>query len=106
VVLEEHRIVRAKMDLGYRNNFALHLTGAGAELKLGHIAQAGSFAPARLAYQIPDIQRRTARAASESGLLVHALAPLALDTFERLGYVSRIGHKRSTSFKNISTLPG
>ena len=36
-----------------------------------------------------------------AALFVHALAPLALDAFERLGQVSGVGHWGSTSIKNI-----
>ena len=84
VVLEEDRVVRAQMDFGHRNDFAFHLAGAGAELKLGHVAEARGFAPAGLADQVANVERSAARAAGERGLLVHALAPLALDAFERL----------------------
>src|ERR1700733_3172129 len=91
-MLEEDRVVRAEMDLGHRNNFTLHLAGAGAELKLRHVAQTRSFAPPRLAHQVANVQWRAARTAGERGLLVHALAPLALDPFERLGRMNRVGH--------------
>src|ERR1700734_2999388 len=91
-MFEEYRIVRAQVNFRYRNDFAFHLAGAGAELKLGHVAEAWSFAPARLADQITDIQRRAARTAAERGLLVHALAPLALDPFEWLSCGDCVGH--------------
>src|ERR1700734_129828 len=81
------------MDFGHRNNFTFHLARAGAELKLGHVAETRSFAPARLAHQVANIQRSAARPAGERGLFVHALAPLALDSFERLGSRSRIAHR-------------
>src|SRR5580692_5934469 len=80
------------MDLGYRNDFTFHLAGAGAETKLGHIAQARGFAPTGLAHQVADIEGRAACAAGESGLLVHALAPLALDAFQRIGSVNCVAH--------------
>src|SRR5580658_885738 len=80
------------MDLGYGNDFAFHLAGTGAETKLGHLAQARSFAPAGLAHQVAKTEGRAAGAAGERGLLVHALAPLALAAFERLGSVNSVAH--------------
>src|SRR5580704_2042920 len=80
------------MDLGYGNDFAFHLAGTGAETKLGHIAQARGFAPAGLAHQVANIEGRAARPAGERGLLVHALAPLALDAFEWIGSVNCVAH--------------
>ena len=46
------------------------------------------------AHQVADIEWRSARAAGRGGLLVHALAPLALDAFERNSgwHMSCVGH--------------
>ena len=92
VVFEKHRIIRAQVNFRHRDDLAFHLARAGAELKLGHVAQARSFAPARFADQIANIERRPAGAASERGFLVLALAPLALNAFEWLGYWDRFRH--------------
>ena len=97
VMFEEDRIVRAQVNFGHRNDLAFHLAGAGAELKLGHVAQARGFPPARFADQITDIQRRAARMTGERGLGVHALAPLALDPFERLGRTAQTTPPRAWS---------
>src|SRR5260370_36841433 len=90
-------VAMAQVDLGHGHDFSLHLAGAGVELKLGHVPEPWRFPPARLAHQAANIQRSPARAASERGLLVHSLAPLALNSLERFAYahVRHIGHTNS-----------
>src|SRR5581483_4117998 len=90
VVLEEDRVIRAEMDFGDGHDFPFHLAGARAELKFGHVAEARRFAPAGLAYQVANVERRSASAAGERGFIVLALAPLALDPLQGLG---GIGHQ-------------
>src|SRR5664279_2833164 len=87
-------VAEINLGPGDGDDLAFHLAGAGAELNLGHIANAGRFAPAGFTDQIPDIEGSSASAAGQRGLLVHALAPLALDSFERFdcGAVSGFDH--------------
>src|SRR5437588_6147469 len=87
----------AQVDLGHWHDFSLHLTGAGVELKFGHVPEPRRLPPARLANEVADIQRRPARAASERSLLVHSLTPLALNSLQRFarGNVGRVGHTNS-----------
>src|ERR1019366_2275873 len=60
VMLEKNGIALAQVNFGNGNNLAFHLTGARAELDLGHVADTWSFAPSRFAHQIADIERRAA----------------------------------------------
>ena len=46
VMFEEDGIVGAQVNFGHRNNFAFHLTGAGAELELGHVPETRGLSPA------------------------------------------------------------
>src|SRR5579863_5957108 len=104
-MLEEDRVARAQVDLGHRHDLALHLARTGAEMDLGHVLDPRSFAPSRFAHQIPDIERRAASPARKRGLVVHALAPLALDTLQWLGRcrVCRVAHREQYNNRTLSS---
>src|SRR5579862_9682135 len=104
-MLEEDRVARAQVDLGHRHDFAFHLACTRAEMDLGHVLDPRSFAPSRFAHQIPDIERRAAGPAGKRGLVVHALAPLALDAFEWLSgcRVYRVAHREQYSNRTLSS---
>ena len=89
-MLEEDGIAGPQIDLGGRYDFAFHLAGARAEVDLCHVTDARRLAPTRFADQIANIERRSAGAARRGGLLVHTLAPLALDALERRGFSHRV----------------
>src|ERR1700686_3777042 len=82
-MLEKNRVTGSEINFCHRYDLTFHLATAGAELELRHVLDARSFAPSRLADQIANVERRTAGAASESSLVVHTLAPLALNAFYR-----------------------
>src|SRR5579864_6575695 len=82
-MFKEYRVASAEIDFGHRHDLALHLATAGTELELRHVFDARSLAPAGFADQVADVERRSAGAAGQSGLVVHALAPLALNAFYR-----------------------
>ncbi len=79
VVLEEDGVAGRQVHLGHRHDLPFHLAGAGAELDLGHVLDAGRLAPARGADQVLDVEGRAARAAGHGIHLVLAPAPLALE---------------------------
>jgi len=82
VMFEEDGVSGAEVDLGGGNDLALHLASARAEVDLRHVLDPGRLAPARFADQIANIERSSAGAAGQSSLLIHALAPLALNPFQ------------------------
>src|SRR6185437_12584992 len=82
VMLKEDRVAGPQVNLGGRNNIAFHLASARVKVDLGHVAYAGRFPPAGFAYDIADVERLSASSAGQCGLVVHALAPLALDSFK------------------------
>src|ERR1039457_4982247 len=92
MVLEKDRVARSQVDLGHRHDLALHLTGAGAEMNLGHVADPRSLPPSGLAHQVAYVEWRSTGAARQRGLLVHPLAPLALDTLELRCRDGAVGH--------------
>src|SRR5437764_10356641 len=83
VMLEIDCIARRKIQLCDGHYLAFDLTRALPELKLRHVLEARRFTPTRLADQILDVQRRSTGATGRRALLVHALAPLALQSLYR-----------------------
>src|SRR5215831_15897089 len=93
-MLKEHGIALAQVDLRDGHDLALNLAGAQAKVNFRHVANARRLAPARFAYQIADVERRSTRAARKRALLVLRRTPLADDPFKRLGSNGRVGDAR------------
>src|SRR5262249_25142032 len=79
VMLEEYRIVLTEIDLRNGNDLALDLASASAKAYLGHVLDPRSLTPPGFAHQVFDVERRPARATRHSRLLIHRLAPLAMN---------------------------
>src|SRR5277367_2280728 len=84
-MFEEDGVSGTEIDFGGGYDFALYLAGACAEVDLRHVADAGRFAPSGVADNIADVERRATCGAGRRRLLVHALTPLALDSFKGCG---------------------
>src|SRR6185369_2769857 len=63
MMFKEYRIVRAEIYLRNGHDLTFDLAGASAEADLSHVLDPGSFSPTRLANQVFDVERSTARTA-------------------------------------------
>src|SRR3982074_1444599 len=85
MMLEINGITLAQIDFRHRHNLAFDLASARAEMNLGHVLDARSFAPTRLAYQIANVQRSAASPARDRGLFILGLTPFASDARNGIG---------------------
>ncbi len=91
VVLEEHPVALAQVELGHRDQLALDLAGAVGEPELGHVLEPGRFLPPGVADQVAGVEGRTAgRAGGLSGVVL-GFAPLTLDPVHGAGRYHRRG---------------
>jgi hypothetical protein len=63
MMFKEYRIVRAEIYLRNGHDLAFDLTRASSKTDLRHVLDPGSFSPTRLANQVFDVERSTARTA-------------------------------------------
>jgi hypothetical protein len=79
VVLEVDALAGREIDLEDGDDLALDLAGAAAEVDAGHVAQARRLAPAGVADEVLDVERRPARPARRVAGRVLGVAPLAFE---------------------------
>ncbi len=84
MMLEKDAVALAEANLRDGDDFPFNLAGASvAEANFGHVAQPRRFAPAGIADEVLDVERRSARLArSGVGRILHA-APRAGESLER-----------------------